>query len=458
MRKRARNVLRLMQRTGALHDLRLHEEHADDRPEHRALIRRAGAEGAVLLKNDGLLPLEKTGSIAVIGPNAKTAQIMGGGSAQLNPHYAVSPFDGIAEKGAAVTYAPGCSNHRFEPVWAGELSVDFFKGCALTGAPVHTEAMPDAMAFWFPPLGGGTVDPADFSARLTGVFVPEVSGRHRIGVAAAGYAKVFVDGKLVANAWDGWKKGHTFFEEGCDEVVGEAVLDAGRAHQITVEFASKPAENLAFAALRVGIGRPMGDAEIAEAARVSAAADRAVVLVGRTGAWDTEGWDTEGWDLPNITLPGRQNDLVAAVLKANPNTVVVLQTGGPAELPWLPDAKAVLRAWYPGQVAGNAIADVLFGDAEPTGRLAQSWPKRWQDNPAHSQDRQVYPGLNGDVRYEEGVFMVAVPLDARAFAWFDVSSDKWRIDAGACQISAGFSAAGPRCQAGVTQDARLLKV
>ena len=539
VRKRARNVLRLMQRTGALHDLRAHEEHADDRPEHRALIRRAGAEGAVLLKNDGLLPLEKTGSIAVIGPNAKTAQIMGGGSAQLNPHYAVSPFDGIAEKGAAVTYAPGCSNHRFEPVWAGELSVDFFKGRALTGAPVHTEAMPDAMAFWFPPLGGGTVDRADFSARLTGVFVPEVSGRHRIGVAAAGYAKVFVDGKLVANAWDGWKKGHTFFEEGCDEVVGEAVLDAGRAHQITVEFASKPAENLAFAALRVGIGRPMGDAEIAEAARVAAAADRAVVLVGRTGEWDTE-----GWDLPNITLPGRQNDLVAAVLKANPNTVVVLQTGGPVELPWLPDAKAVLQAWYPGQEAGNAIADVLFGDAEPTGRLAQTWPKRWQDNPARSQDRQVYPGLNGHVRYEEGVFIgyrhydrlgieplfpfghglgfgsfdlsglavgadgaavtltntgdrpstavvqvyvspakasvprpvkelkgfakvtlapgearvVTVPLDARAFAWFDVSAGKWRIDAGAYQISAGFSATDPRCQATVTQEARLLEV
>jgi beta-glucosidase len=97
--ERALNLLRLMERAGSLSDHRPHEEHADDQPEHRALIRRAGAEGTVLLKNmDGILPLSDSGNrkIAVIGPNAKTAQIMGGGSAQLNPHYRVTPWDGIA--------------------------------------------------------------------------------------------------------------------------------------------------------------------------------------------------------------------------------------------------------------------------------------------------------------------------------------------------------------------------
>ena len=170
--------------------------------------------------------------------------------------------------------------------------------------------------------------------------------------------------------------------------------------QVTVEFCNKPADNLVFAGLRLGIGKPLGDADIAEAVRVAKAADRAVVFVGRTGEWDTE-----GWDLPNITLPGRQDELVAAVLKANPNTVVVLQTGGPVEMPWLGQARAVLQAWYPGQEAGNAIADVLFGDVEPSGRLAQTFPRRWSDNPAHSQDKVVYPGLNGHVRYDEGIFI-----------------------------------------------------
>lgn len=97
--------------------------------------------------------------------------------------------------------------------------------------------------------------------------------------------------------------------------------------------------------------------------------------------------------------------MIAAVAAANPRTVVVLQTGGPVEMPWLADVAAVLEAWYPGQEAGNAIADVLTGKAEPGGRLPQSFPVKWNDNPTHSQDREVYPGLNGKVRYEEGVFI-----------------------------------------------------
>jgi beta-glucosidase len=83
----------------------------------------------------------------------------------------------------------------------------------------------------------------------------------------------------------------------------------------------------------------------------------------------------------------------------------VLQSGGPVEMPWLDEVAAVVSAWYPGQEAGNAIADVLTGAAEPGGRLPQSFPVRWADNPTHSQDREVYPGLEGKVRYEEGLFI-----------------------------------------------------
>jgi beta-glucosidase len=253
------------------------------------------------------------------------------------------------------------------------------------------------MAFWFPPMPGA-VDPANFSTRIKGTVTTE-AGLHRLGVYAAGFAKVFVDGKLIADASEGkWAKGRTFFEEGCDEVVGEVDLTAG-PHEILVEFVSKPSDNLAFAAMAVGLGRPMGDAEIAEAARIASQSECAVVFVGRSGEWDTE-----GSDLQTIRLPGRQDELVAAVLKANPNTVIVLQTGGPVEMPWLADARAVLQAWYPGQEAGNAIADVLYG-TEPSGRLAQTFPTLWSHNPTHSQDQEIYPGLNGHVRYEEGVFI-----------------------------------------------------
>ena len=82
-----------------------------------------------------------------------------------------------------------------------------------------------------------------------------------------------------------------------------------------------------------------------------------------------------------------------------------MQTGGPVEMPWIGSVAALLQAWYPGQEAGNAIADVLTGTAEPSGRLPQTFPVRWADNPAHSQDREVYPGVEGKVRYEEGIFV-----------------------------------------------------
>lgn len=400
--KRVTAMLRLMERVGSLDDHRSHQEHANDRPEHRALIRRAGAEAAVLLKNTGALPLKPESRIAVIGPNAKRAQIMGGGSAQLNAHYRVSPWEGlVAQLGEEqLTYAVGCGNDRFEPLLRGTLTVEYFDNEKLAGEPVHVGTQEDAQAFWIGNVADGKVDPLHFSARVRATYTPEKSGTHRVGIYSAGFAKVFVNGKLVADAWTNWTKGRTFFEEGCDEVVGTIDLEAGRTYDVTIEFATKDFATLGLAAFACGIGLPLGDADIAEAVRAARNADTAVVFIGRNGEWDTE-----GSDLPGIELPGRQNELVAAVAQANPNTVVVLQTGGPIEMPWINSVRAVLQAWYPGQEAGNAIADVLTGVAEPGGRLPQTFPVRWSDNPAHSQDREVYPGLEGKVRYEEGIFV-----------------------------------------------------
>ena len=259
--------------------------------------------------------------------------------------------------------------------------------------------MDSVNAFWVPPFAGGQVDPTNFAAKITGTFTPTISGIHHIGAHAAGYARVYVDNKLIVDCWEEtWTKGRTFFEEGNDEVVGAVELTAGQAHDIRIEFRSKTPDNLNHSALRVGISVPMTEADIAQAAEIAAQADVAVVVIGRSGEWDTEGWDME-----DIHLPGRQNELVAAVTASNPNTVVVLQTGGPVEMPWVSDVAAILQAWYGGQEAGNSIVDVLYGDAEPAGRLPQTFPIKLSDNPAHSQDPEIYPGLDGHVRYAEGV-------------------------------------------------------
>lgn len=398
----AANVLRLSERSGALDSRGPRNEIAVDRPETRALIRRAGAAGMVLLKNDGVLPLDGARHIAVVGPNAKAARCMGGGSAQLNAHRQVSAWDGLenALGGNRLSHAAGCTNHRFEPVVTGKFRVDWFDNTELAGAPVHSETIVDLVQFLTENLAGGKVGLAGFSLRVTGGFAPAETGIHRVGVHCTGRGRVLIDGTLVTDAWTGWTRGTTFFEEGCDPVIGEVALTAGTTHELVFEFRATPTVNLDHQAFYVGIGRPLGDAEIAEACAAAHEADLALVCIGRNAEWDTE-----GSDLPSMALPGRQDELVSAIAAAAKKTVVLLQTGGPVEMPWAREVDAILQAWYPGQEAGDAIADVLTGAAEPGGRLPQGFPKVLADAPTMGRGAEAYPGRNGRVVYGEGLYI-----------------------------------------------------
>ncbi|MFE8595954.1 beta-glucosidase H [Archangium violaceum] len=393
----ARRVLRLLGRVGAFEHPAPVEEQAIDRPEHRALIRRAGAEGTVLLKNKGLLPLDpkRLKKIALIGPNARIAQIMGGGSAQVNAHYRVTPYEGIqARLGGSVElgYEVGCANHKLLPPLAQPLTAEYFNNRGLSGAGVPGASLPQTEVIWSDaPAPGVSAD--SFSARLAMRFTPDEDGVHHFGLVSAGLSRLFVDGRLVVDNWSAWKPGDTYFGSGSDEVTGTLELQAGRAYDVTIEYAT-PAEGMR--AVRVGVTRPLGDKHLERAVRLAADSDVALVFVGHNGEWDTEAVDR-----PHMDLVGRQNELVSRVASANPNTIVVLQTGAPVALPWLDAVAGVLQAWYPGQEAGNAIADVLFGDAEPSGRLPQTFPVRLEDNAAHGN----YPGGQGRVRYGEGVFV-----------------------------------------------------
>lgn len=414
VRDRARNMLRLMARVGVLDDMPPYREITDNRPEHRALIRKAGAEAMVLLKNDAILPLTDSGqTIAVIGPNAKTAQIMGGGSSQLNPHYRISPWDGLVDRLGRdrLTYAEGCQNHRWEPLIQGDITVEYFAYDDLGGTVLSTMSLQKSIEFLFPDPVPDKISQNHFSCRARVRYTAQETGIHSFGLHSAGRSRLLVDGTTVVDIWDDWTKGRTFFEEGCDERTGEIALVAGQTYLIEMQFQTVPATNLINPAFRFGVSVPLGDAAITQAATIAQAADTVILCIGRSGEWDTEGSDLE-----NIALPKRQDDLTRAVLAANPNTIVVLQTGGPVEMPWLASAPAVLQAWYPGQELGNALADVLFGDAEPSGRLPQSFPQKWSDNPTYHDDPSVYPGAKGAVRYAEGVFHGYRHYDARAIA------------------------------------------
>lgn len=406
VRARAGAVLRLLQRVGAFDDPAMAEETAVDRPEHRALIRKLGADGAVLLKNDGLLPLDKAGlgAVAVIGPNAAEARVMGGGSAQINAHYRVSPLEGIQAALAGsnrIVHVRGCGNDRLIARVDTPVTAVFFDNSDFAGAPVHEARYPFGEAFW-----GDSPSPAltkpDFSCRLTTTIRPTESGEHVFGLVSAGLARLYVDGELVVDSWEGWTAGPSnFFGRGNEEVRAGKILEAGRSYALTIDYRTPiDSVGLGVRAVRFGVEKPLGAEAIATAVAEARAADVASVFVGRTAEWDSE-----GNDLPGFDLPAGQNELVAAVAAANPRTVVVLQTGGPVAMPWLDQVAAVVQAWYPGQEAGNAIADVLFGTASPGGRLPQTFPRRREDVSAFSDDPLTYPGRDGRTAYREGVFV-----------------------------------------------------
>jgi beta-glucosidase len=163
-----------------------------------------------------------------------------------------------------------------------------------------------------------------------------------------------------------------------------------------VEIEMGTVERAQIRGLAVGAAAPATDDAMDRAVAAAAAADVAVVVVGTNADWETEGEDRLSMD-----LPGAQDDLVRRVAAANPRTVVVVNAGSPVTMPWLDDVAAVLQVWFPGEEFGEALADMLFGVAEPGGRLPVTMPKRLEDTPAFAH----YPGAHDHMPYRERLFI-----------------------------------------------------
>lgn len=399
------NLLRLAARTGAKTDAEKPEE-AIDLPEHRALAADVAIASSVLLRNEGVLPLEPAtvSTVAVVGPNARPGQIQGGGSAQVRPHRVIEPLAGIADRfgdGVDVRYAPGCLTHRQIPSAGhrhfvgddGEPGIDiaFFNGLDLGDNPVFVDRVPGVSWIWMGSTPPG-VDPTGYSVRWTGAFVADESGIHEFGVTAVGRSRVMLDGVELIDNWSDVERGHTYFTYGSVERRATAALEAGRSYTLVVEYSLDSSGP--FGAIGFGVLPPPDETIFDAAVDAAASADAAVVMVGLNPEWESEGFDRVG-----LELPGRQNELVAAVAAVNPRTIVVVNAGSPIAMPWVDDVGAVLQVWYPGQEFGGALAAILAGDADPSGRLPTTFPRRLADNPTVGN----YPGQNGHVAYEEGL-------------------------------------------------------
>ena len=400
----AADVLRVQERSGVLDGVGSDTEDALDRPEDRALIREAAIAGTVLLRNDGLLPLDPAalGSIAVIGPNAYRARIMGGGSAKVAAYRAVSPLDALrwrVGEGVRIEYARGCDINRTTapleaPLLMEGARLEFFAGHDLEGDVLASREIQefDFRAFGAP---APEVPAGPYSFRAVGRVLPTVTGLHELRLIQSGRVRVLVDGEVKLDATEGeYERGDAFFGFGSVEIAAEVELVAGRPTEIELQYCNRDAVLLSGATL--GLVSRVEEDLLGEAEALARACDVALVVVGTNDDWETEGRDRDLFE-----LPGDQPELIRRVAAANPRTVVAVNAGAIHDLSWLEDPAATLQISFAGQELGDALVDVLFGVADPGGRMPTSVPSRYEQFGAYLN----YPGENGAVRYGEGLFI-----------------------------------------------------
>jgi beta-glucosidase len=408
--EKVRHMLLLMERTGVTAGQEAQEIEEDD-PGRRAVARRVATEGTVLLVNDGLLPLDPAAlrSVAVIGPGASQLA-MGGGSSEVTPHRRRSVAEALAERldGASVTYEAGCRIEKGLPpldmrlLRGGSFQAEYFDSPerpALDGsaAPVEAELTHAARMLWVGSPRPG-LETGRYAVRIGATFTPDVGGVWRLGLESAGRSVLRLDGDVLVDNADP-TRGESFYGLGSELVEDEVTLTAGQSYALTVEL-WPISERIPLLGVRLVGARPEDGDEFERAVALAAGSDVAVVVVGSNGQWESEGHDR-----PDLSLPGRQRELVEAVLDANPRTVVAVNAGSPVEMPWAGRAGAVLMTWYPGEEGADALADMVVGRSEPTGRLPVTFPVRAEDGPAGTTAERRYPGVDGQVFYDEGVLV-----------------------------------------------------
>lgn len=406
-------LLRTFDRIGALDDEPT-PSRAVDLAEHRELARRAAADSMVLLRNrpvDGspLLPLHSDAirSIAVIGPNAERARIMGGGSAEVRPHHRTSILSSLFRRlgeDVTVVHESGGSIDKTTPmIDANDVVTDDgtpgFRIRVLDGAPgsgteLTTLERPDGRLL----LSGRNepgVPTSGFHFVADGLVTVGHSGEHVVSLVQVSPCTLSIDGRVVIDgAVDPPPRGEAFFGMGSTEITAVVHLEADRAHRFVLECDASNKQWVHGA--QVGLMPVEHGDPIERAADIARSSDVALVIVGTTNDWESEGHNRQTLD-----LPGRQSDLIRAVAAANPRTAVLVNTGAPVTMDWADDVAAIVQIWFGGQEMGDAVVDVLFGDRDPGGRLPVTIPERIEHTPAYGN----FPGEHGRISYGEGLLI-----------------------------------------------------
>jgi beta-glucosidase len=437
--------------------------------EHDALARRVARGSIVMLKNDGVLPLSRDlGTIAVVGPTADEIMSLLG-NYYGTPAAPVTILQGIRDAVGAKTrvlYSRGADlvEGREEPRAAPLIDAaylrpeagskqqglkgEYFRGRDFAGTPVMTRvdsrialrwdrgAPTDDLAARGELSGANVLGGDDFSVRWTGQLLAPVSGRYELIVGANDGVRLFIDNREVLSGW-----------ESVDRLTSRSAfveLEAGRAHDLRLDYF----EDIRDAEVRLAWRRPGAKAPFDEAIEVARAADVVVFVGGLTG--DVEGEEMKvsypgfaGGDRTDLRLPGSQRKLLEALHATGKPVVLVLTTGSALAVDWaqarLP---AILVSWYPGQRGGSAVADVLFGDANPSGRLPVTFYKESERLPPFDD----YDMKGRTYRYFEGepLYPFGHGLSYTRFDYSDLKVER-RVEAtGTMQVTVTVKNTGSR--------------
>jgi beta-glucosidase len=371
-------------------------------PQSEQVALESSVESMVLLKNQGpLLPLDlsRVHTIAVIGPNAYPAVVTAGGSGNVDPFAPVSFLVGLTNAAGArakVLWSPGLKNLKqlfvgrgfstdLQGQHPGLIQQEFDSGTI--GFRPDREKVVASVNHW----NNDFVQPTGktLAVRWTGFYTPQTSGPQLFITAGftAGFSgdtyQLYVNDKLLLKETPGDGEPQS----------AEVILEAGKAVPIRFDYVSQA--NLIRAGM---VALPPEDVLAPNVKKIAALADVAVVTVGFDAATEGEGHDR------TFPLPPGQEILIKAVAAVNPRTVVVLTAGGSVSTRgWLDRVPVLLHTWYAGSQGGNALAQVLFGRANPGGRLPMSWWSREEDDPTFNS-YYTAPGSD-DSKYAEGVFL-----------------------------------------------------
>ena len=388
----------------------------NDAPEHRQLALDAARESIVLLKNENnTLPLRKDlKSIAVIGPNADEIQVLLG-NYNGQPSRATTPLAGIRQRVSPQTkvlYALGTTLTEVSavPVPAsflrgpeGEsgLKAEYFSNRELKGAPVVTRVDREVDFDWGMTNPGPGLPADDFSARWTGKLVPTTTGKYRFGATADDGVRVYLDGKLIVEDWT---------EHAPATVTGEVTLEAGKSYDVKMEYFESKIGAVARLVWQPPLVKPEA-APYAEAVSVAKQADAVVMVLGLSPRLEGEEMNVRepgflGGDRTEIKLPARQQGLLEAVAATGKPVVLVLMSGSALAVTWANEhVPAIVQAWYPGEEGGTAIAETLFGDYNPAGRLPVTFYKSVDQLPAfenYQMEGRTYRFFKGEPLYPFG--------------------------------------------------------